>query len=208
MEFEVAPPIFPCPFSPILSLPSPPSLAFSAEQPHPFASISSHVEGDPTVPTTFPLPPELSFSLQRSCSHSLSVHGCFSTFRWNPSLLVCHVPSSCPCLNSPFLLTHALSHPLFLLGCSPSFCLISEISVWEADCAVSLSCSFSFSHTHPPPPQRCTYKNVAAVIAVQLSHNKQPRSDVQKHIPDRRKACFIRWARDRQRTQTCVCLCI
>jgi len=62
MEFEVAPPIFPCPFFfPILSLPSPLSLVCSAEQPHPFASISSHVEGDPTVPTTFPLPPELSF---------------------------------------------------------------------------------------------------------------------------------------------------
>lgn len=92
MESEVAPPIFPCPFSPIPSLPFPPSLAFSAEQPHPFASISSHVEGDPTVLRHLSASSRalvVSSALSRIHSlHTAVFHfNIFSCFRRNPSLV-------------------------------------------------------------------------------------------------------------------------
>lgn len=64
MECEAVPP---CPFSPVPSHQSPPSLVLSAEQPYPFASISSHVEMNLLSSTTFPLPPDLSFALRCSC---------------------------------------------------------------------------------------------------------------------------------------------
>ncbi len=113
--------------------------------------------------TTFPLPPDFSFSLRCSCTLTLRQRLYLSLMSYPLNLLLKPLPSGPPCclphvflslsqINCFLLLAHALSHPLFLLGCSPSFCLISEMCDGEADCAVILSLflSLSFFLSHPP----------------------------------------------------------
>lgn len=160
-------------FFPVHFLPFPPSrflpLSRSLQNSRiPLHQSAAMLKVIPQSSTTFPLPPELSFSLQLSRAFTHSPRRFFTLISY-PLMLSSKPVSSLPVLVSSHHFCF-LMHSLILSFSSAA----RPPSVWyqkwafEKQTVRSLSLARSLSHTHPPPRQRCTHKNVAAVVAVQL----------------------------------------